>query len=816
MSRPPGGTCIACIHYGISSFLRVLGVVSVITAIIPTLSAGQAQVAQDGPPTALYSQLRAFALGPDSATVENLVLQRDRAVLTFVQGTFYFAAPVAGRVRGAVFIGTGNFHADVPADEAERANVQRLLKADDVSSDFKTAVLQFTDDTYDLIGKNAKVGSGAPAQVQHLATELLNSLLKEEGLNLASRVLESILDAENPGIFFAQFDGGKRKRFSFLFDPQTHVPVANFEIDAGEKGLIFAYDSSIYSSDVWLAFFSKADYESNRATYSDMFNLVDTPNYYLELDLREPKKTMALIARIDCVSRIDGLRLITFSLGEGLASYDAERRKKQLFVQGAKLADGTSLEYFQEQWEGGFSVALPAALKKGQGVTLEIALRGDFMLDPGNDQRVYFPRSTTTWYPRHGYLSRSTFDVVMVHRKSDKAVTMGTFVGDTPAGTKDDVRTEFRVEQPVALMTFAVGDYAIHKDAAKMESGVTLPLEFYSLPLGGGATDFILAEMNNAVRYFSVLFGDYPYTIFRGVYHPFAYGQGFPTTVMIPIADRANKYTYSFISHETSHQWWGDLVLWRSYRDQWLSEGFADYSGLLYTQFRGDSSSERDLIKLARYRLENPPQTLQGIGEGRLADVGPLIMGHRLNSRETFGAYTALIYGKGSLVLRMLHFLFTDPETGQGQPFFDMMSEFVRVHKNGTASTEQFFALASERAQKTPLAQKYGYKDLNWFFHQWVIQSYFPSYRLEYHIEDAPGGTMLVGMLFQDGVPDSEHWFMPLPLLIRLPGGKVARGAIAAYGAKTPIKLKLPGRPEKVELDPDLWVLSDKTSTSKQ
>jgi aminopeptidase N len=53
--------------------------------------------------------------------------------------------------------------------------------------------------------------------------------------------------------------------------------------------------------------------------------------------------------------------------------------------------------------------------------------------------------------------------------------------------------------------------------------------------------------------------------------------------MMIPAADRDSKYTYVFIAHETAHQWWGDMVSWRSYRDQWLSEGFAEYSGILYT-----------------------------------------------------------------------------------------------------------------------------------------------------------------------------------------------------------------------------------------
>ena len=94
-------------------------------------------------------------------------------------------------------------------------------------------------------------------------------------------------------------------------------------------------------------------------------------------------------------------------------------------------------------------------------------------------------------------------------------------------------------------------------------------------------------------------------------------------------------------------------------------------------------------------------------------DVGPLVMGHRLSTRETGGAYTALIYNKAALVLRMLHFLFTDPHTGVGQPFFEMMSDFVRKHAAGAASTVDFFAVANAHVGETALARKYAYKDLD-------------------------------------------------------------------------------------------------------
>jgi aminopeptidase N len=204
------------------------------------------------------------------------------------------------------------------------------------------------------------------------------------------------------------------------------------------------------------------------------------------------------------------------------------------------------------------------------------------------------------------------------------------------------------------------------------------------------------------------------------------------------------------------------------------------------------------------------------VGKGRLVDVGPLIMGHRLSTRETGGAYESLIYNKGALVLRMLHFLFTDPQTGNGQPFFDMMSDFVKKKTDGAASTENFFSVVNAHVESTPLARKFGYTDLQWFYRQWVLQSYLPSYRFDYHTEDQPDGSVLLkGTLFQEGLPDNEKWFMPLPLDIRFPGGKTAHGTIAASGKETPVNLKLPMRPEKVELDPGLWVLSEKTSTNK-
>lgn len=782
------------------------------------VSARGDDVAASASGTALYRQLKAFALGYRSLRAENVVLKKDRVTVTFRDGMIYFPAPVEGKVRGAVFLGTGSFHADVPPNEFERDNVRRLLGADAVTSEFKTAVLRFTDDTYSVLGEGTEQGSVSSPAAAKLAAELDGRVLEETGANLSARQIVSIVNQESPGFFFAEFDGGKRGRFALLLDYQARIPVANFGINAGERGLIYAFDKSIWGPGVWMAFYAQDDYAKGQVQYSDTDDLILTPKYSVDVDVTEPKKMLSMTATIQCESRSDHLTAIPMVAGEDLDYFEDQRRKKQIHVVSARLEGGGPVEWVQEPWEGGFTLLLPVPVEKSAKFSLQISVSGEFMFESQRVSGTYFPLRSTTWYPRHGYLRRSVYEMRFRHRKRDVVASIGRVTRDEPVPNEKDQRlTEFRLDQAVALTSFSVGPYEIHKDVAKMSDGRSLPIEFYSMPgsLAAIKEDFILAELNNCIRYFSSLFGEYPYPVFRGAYHPFDYGQGFPTTLMIPATDRADKSTYQFIAHETSHQWWGDLVLWRSYRDQWLSEGFAEYSGLLYTQTRNKTSSEKELIQRARDELKYPPRTPTGIGKGRLADVGPLVMGHRLSTRETGGAYTALIYSKGALVLRMLHFLFTDPQTGDGKPFFDMMADFVRQHAHGAASTDEFFAVANSHVGQTALARKFGYTDLNWFYHQWVLQAYMPSYQANYELEDQTDGTVLLkGTLQQEGIPDSERWFMPMPLVITLAKGNIGIVPIAVLGKETPFKIKLPTRPQKVELDPALWVLSERTSTA--
>jgi len=788
-----------------------------IVSFLLLLSASNFAIGQDDSSAkgkSLYEQVKSFTLSGNTAQVSGVQLKRDRVEMTF-DGTFYFTTLVDGRVVGAVFIGQGKFRAEVPPSDFEKDNVKRLLDADVVESDFKTAVLRFSDDTFDVIGKNSKFAETVNAQAQKLAIETDERILKETGANLSARITTSSLNGEKPGLFFATFDGGKRERFSYLMDHQNRIPVANFDLNGGEKGLIFAHRPVIGGNDLWMAFYAVEDYQRGTVDYSGVNDLIDITHYKIDVDARAPNKSLKVITNVAFQTLAKNLRAIPFQVGESLGSYSNTRLKKQLRVKSVKLG-GSDLVSVQEDWEGGFALFLPRAIQSGEKLEIEIMLEGDFMIDSSIVSNCFYPASNTTWYPRHGFLDRSTYEFSYRHKKSLNIASVGLRTGtESDPQNKDLVITKSKIEYPVALVTFALGPFERHSQTVKWDKGGTpIPLEFNSLagsylPI---KEDFILAELDNTLRFFHAMFGDYPYPVFSAAVHPFGFGQGLPTLLMIPPTDRASKYTYSFIAHETSHQWWGNIVAWRSYRDQWLSEGFAEYSGVLYTGFRDGKGSREDLINMLRRSLKEPPVTTTGVGKGRLVDVGPMILGHRVNTSKTYGAYQALIYNKGALTLRMLHFLMSNPSTGDDKPFYDMMTDFVNRFRNNYASTDDFRAVANEHFAKTPIAQKYRLKDLNWFFAQWVYKTELPSYQLEYQLVDQPDGSTLVkGFVTQENVP--EGWFMPLPLTFTFNNNQEARGTVHAYGAKTPFEIKLPMKPKKVELDPQKWILSEKTST---
>jgi hypothetical protein len=202
---------------------RVLRALPWFVVFITLVAMSSHALAAESAEVQLYKQLKAFKLDGSAIKVQNLSLARDGFEMTFT-GEFYFSEPAAGAVHGAVFLGQGRFRSE-PKAPSEGESLKRFLNAPLVESTFTKAVLRFTDDSRQKITGEATSGATL-AEAQRLATGLDEHLTRETGLNIPARLLLGIVNKENPGFFFAEFDGGSRGRFEFSGGRKARTSIA--------------------------------------------------------------------------------------------------------------------------------------------------------------------------------------------------------------------------------------------------------------------------------------------------------------------------------------------------------------------------------------------------------------------------------------------------------------------------------------------------------------------------------------------------------------------------------------------------------------
>jgi aminopeptidase N len=235
-------------------------------------------------------------------------------------------------------------------------------------------------------------------------------------------------------------------------------------------------------------------------------------------------------------------------------------------------------------------------------------------------------------------------------------------------------------------------------------------------------------------------------------------------------------------------------VGWATYHDQWLSEGFADFSAALFVQFTEKPDKFEQFWERSRKMILEKNQYGHSAN-----DAGPLWMGIRLNTFRTGSAYRKLVYPKGGYILHMLREMMFDDKAGD-HDFIEMMHDFVKTNTGKNASTEDFCAAINRHMRKDLDLEGSGRAD--WFIREWVYGSEVPSYRLEYSLTQADQGKILfTGKLTQSGV--SNGFRMRVPVYLDFDGKVVRLGSIGVHGSQTTPEFKalLPKKPKRVLLN---------------
>lgn len=153
------------------------------------------------------------------------------------------------------------------------------------------------------------------------------------------------------------------------------------------------------------------------------------------------------------------------------------------------------------------------------------------------------------------------------------------------------------------------------------------------------------------------------------------------------------------ITHELTHEWFGNAVSVADWSDLWLSEGHASYWQLRWRSAR----TGRSMAELLAERRENASAVL--------AEQGPLAAPRPEAFPPRRAPYGPGVYGVGPLVLDALQ-----REVGE-ETFGRIERAWVDEHRGGTAGSDDFRALAA----------RVGGRDLSAFFAGWLDGTTIPT-----------------------------------------------------------------------------------------
>jgi len=777
----------------------------------------------------VYQQIRRKGNGPDDfngavATVDGLVLRRDAATFKFNRGEIYFLTPVEGRTIGAVFIGDLEMSL-VPPTAVEKKSLARFSWDSEAPQRFTRMVMRFTDQTFDEIKASPAVkmsASGAQSARAREAYHEIQILLRDQiYYNLDLRTLNDLYAPERPGFFISFPGGGRFDKLAFFVDPLSQPETAPEQV---------ALESfSETEGGIWTAFHLANDYQGNADLNAQDHRIYDITRHEISATIRGTR--IIAVDRLTLQTLAGGMRVLPFDL------YGTLR------VSRVRDEQGTELTWVQEDkdHDSDFAVILPAPVEAGKTLKLTIEYDGvDALKDSGGGNFILLPRES--WYPNNSGTNsgdRALFEITFSYPKDNMFVAVGAPVG--PEQIEGDLKIAkwSTGTTEMAVAGFNYGKF-IKKDLADSETGYGL--EFYAnkeVPdeikdfqlfldslardkvhmtgITGNITTTSMAETalndtQNATRIYSAYFGKLPYTRIAITQQPaFNFGQAWPTLIYMPYtafidttqrtqlmgAQSGSNTFWRYVGpHETAHQWWGHIIGWKSYRDQWMSEGFAEFSTSLYVQYvRKDMGKFHEFWENQRKLITDATPFTKNV---KPYTVGPVTQGYRLDSGKTPNVTRAMIYPKGAYILHMIRMMMFDHRGGGDTRFREMMTDFVKTNYNKDVSTEDFKHAVEKHMTPQMDLDKNGTMD--WFFNEWVYGTDIPAYRLGYQTSATPDGKTLVTInVTQSGV--SDDFKMLVPIYADFGKGWTRLGAAKLIGNSTvEIPAPLPQAPKKLAL----------------
>lgn len=242
-----------------------------------------------------------------------------------------------------------------------------------------------------------------------------------------------------------------------------------------------------------------------------------------------------------------------------------------------------------------------------------------------------------------------------------------------------------------------------------------------------------LDETANMIKVFSDRYGLYPFIKEKYGHAEFGWGGGMEHQTCTSLG----AFGTSIISHELSHQWFGDKITCKDWHHIWLNEGFATYSEAVYIEAKSGKAAYDSQIQNEMNNAKNAQGSIW------VQDIS--------NVNEIFNSSRS--YSKGACVLHMLRGIVGD------SVFFNIMRSYASDPNfaYGTATTEDFQAVAESVSGK----------NLDYFFQEWIYGENYPHYTVGWSKTQINGDLYKISLNISQSINTNPSFFtMPVKVKI--------------------------------------------------
>jgi aminopeptidase N len=431
-----------------------------------------------------------------------------------------------------------------------------------------------------------------------------------------------------------------------------------------------------------------------------------------------------------------------------------------------------------------FTLAQPPAV--GDEVAFDISYQGApanglRLINNIHGERTAFSENWSNnarqWLPMidHPY-EKATGEFIVTTSSTYQVVANGALVeeADLPNGQR---RTHWRQSAPISSWLYALGVARFAVKHAGIAHGV--PHQFWVFPQDV-ERGYALFDRDAIASFDFFVRNVGPYA-YEKLAHVQAAGLGGGTEHASNIfyGEKGIAGGNGPVVHEVAHQWFGNAVTEKDWDDVWLSEGFATYFTLLYTEHARGRDAFVDGVRRSRTTV---------IGLEQKSPNTPVI--HRNLDEQKQRVLNNFVYQKGGWTLHMLRGLIGTDK------FWTGIRTYYRRYMNANASTDDFRQVMEQASGQ----------DLRWFFTQWLNRSGVPKIGGEWRYN---GERKQVEVSLTQSQA-AEPFRLPLEIELVTPPGTPPRVEKVQFNDRSAtFTFAADAAPVNVVIDPNVWVLAE-------